>query len=117
VKTQVLPSKGGDLGTFAQGAMVKPFNDVCFINGTKGNYYSVTTQFGVHLIEIQDQKYVDKSPKYKIALIPGAIVPKQETQDAIYDKVSAILSKIKTIEDFKKAAEANPESKYSQAGR
>ncbi|MBK7219898.1 MAG: peptidylprolyl isomerase [Saprospiraceae bacterium] len=103
--------KGGDLGTFAQGAMVKPFNDVCFINGTKGNYYSVTTQFGVHLIEIQDQKYVDKSPKYKIALIPGAIVPSQETQDAIYDKVTAILSKIKNTEDFKKAAESNPEIK------
>ncbi|MBK7008956.1 MAG: hypothetical protein IPH36_10195 [Saprospiraceae bacterium] len=73
----------------------------------------MTTQFGVHLIEIQDQKYVDKSPKYKIALIPGAIVPSQETQDAIYDKVTALLSKIKNTEDFKKAAESNPEIKNS----
>ena len=101
--------KGGDLGTFAQGTMVKPFDDVCFITGSKGNYYSVTTQFGVHLIEIMDQKYEYKNPKYKIALIPAAIVPAQETQDAIYDKVTAILSKVKTVEDLKKAAETNKE--------
>lgn len=99
--------KGGDLGTFAQGMMVKPFNDVCFIKGSKGGLYTVTTQFGVHLIEIQDQKFIDKNPKYKIALIPSAIVPAQETQDAIYDQVSAILSKVKTVEDLKKAAASN----------
>ncbi|MBK8701352.1 MAG: peptidylprolyl isomerase [Saprospiraceae bacterium] len=101
--------KGGDLGTFAQGTMVKPFNDVCFITGTTGKLYTVTTQFGVHLIEIQSQKYIDKTPKYQLAIIPAAIVPTQETQDVMYDKVTAILSKIKTTEDFKKAAEANPE--------
>lgn len=103
--------KGGDLGTFPQGAMVKPFDDVCFITGSKGNYYSVTTQFGVHLIEIMDQKYEYKNPKYKIALIPAAIVPAQETQDAVYDKVTGILAKVKTVDDLKKAAEANPEIK------
>ncbi len=102
-------AKGGDLGTFGQGSMVKPFNDVCFITGKPGNLYTVETQFGVHLIEVQNQKYVDKSPKYLLALIPSAIVPSQETQDGVYDKVTSILSKTKSLEDLKKAAEKNTE--------
>ncbi|MEZ4906330.1 MAG: peptidylprolyl isomerase [Saprospiraceae bacterium] len=41
--------KGGDLGTFPQGRMGSPeFNEACFM-GSEGNYYVVTTQFGVHL--------------------------------------------------------------------
>ena len=109
MKIRVPVQKVGDLGVFAQGTMVKAFNDVCFITGTPGNLYTVVTQFGVHLIEIQSQKYTNKDLKYQVALIPSPIVPKQETQDAVYDKVSAILSKIKTVDDLKKASENNPE--------
>ncbi len=102
-------AKGGDLGTFAQGTMVKQFNDACFLTGKPGGIYTVTTQFGVHLIEVQNQKFVDKSPKYSLAYIPAAISPSQETQDAAFDKVSGILSKTKSLDDLKKAAEKNPE--------
>lgn len=102
-------AKGGDLGTFGQGTMVKPFNDVCFVTGKPGNLYTVTTQFGVHLIEIQNQKFVDKSPKYLMAFIPAPIVPSQETTDAMYDKVSNIKSTVKSLDDLAKAAEKNTE--------
>ena len=83
-------SKGGDLGTFTQGRMVGPFNDVCF-NGKKGNYYVVNTRYGVHLIEIEDQIFNDNNPKYKVAYATIAIVPSQETQDSIMEVASELL--------------------------
>ncbi|HHH54677.1 MAG TPA: hypothetical protein ENK91_13530, partial [Bacteroidetes bacterium] len=69
-------SKGGDLGTFAQGRMVGPFNDACF-NGKKGKYYVVQTRFGIHLIKIEDQIFNDNEPKYKVAYTTLAITPSQ----------------------------------------
>ena len=83
--------KGGDLGTFAQGRMVPAFNYACF-NGKKGDLYEVTTRFGVHLIKIEDQKFLDNEPKYKVGYINIDIVPSQETQDSIYDVASEIIT-------------------------
>ena len=44
--------RGGDLGEFSQGQMVKEFDDVVF-SGDLGKVHGpVQTQFGYHLIEI-----------------------------------------------------------------
>ena len=96
-------SKGGDLGTFAQGRMVAPFNDACF-NGEKGKYYVVNTRFGVHLIKIEDQIFNDDNPKYKVAYVTVAIVPSQETQDSIYELASELLTTSSTIEALEDTA-------------
>lgn len=56
---------GGDLGWFAKGAMVKPFEDACF-NGKVGDVQIVTTQFGVHLVQINAKKLAaDFKPEEK----------------------------------------------------
>jgi peptidyl-prolyl cis-trans isomerase D len=68
--------KGGDLGYFGQGQMVKEFGDFAF-NGKKGEIKIVKTQFGYHLIEITDQKNFE--PAYKIAYLARRIEPSQET--------------------------------------
>ena len=46
-------SKGGELGTFARGAMVGPFNDYCFDEDTKvGELGIVRTSFGTHIVKL-----------------------------------------------------------------
>ena len=48
-------SKGGDLGWFGRGDMVKPFEDACF-NGRTGDVALGQTEFGWHVIKITGQK-------------------------------------------------------------
>ena len=44
--------RGGDLGEFVPGQMVKEFNDVCFNEEVGVVHGPVQTQFGYHLIEV-----------------------------------------------------------------
>ena len=45
-------ARGGDLGEFSPGQMVKEFNDVCFNDEVGVVHGPVKTQFGYHLIEV-----------------------------------------------------------------
>ncbi len=49
-------ARGGDLGIFSPGQMVKEFNDVCFTGEVGVVHGPVQTQFGYHLIEITDRQ-------------------------------------------------------------
>ena len=82
--------KGGDLGWFRQGMMVQPFNDACF-NGKKGDMAIVTSQFGVHLIEIMDKGVPSK--QVQVAIVERKIEPSQKTYDNIYNKAMEFASK------------------------
>ena len=107
--------KGGDLGTFSQGRMVPEFNDVCFLKGTKGRLYSVTTQYGVHLIYIRNQIFLSQAPKYKIAYVTIAIEPSQETQDSVYIMASELITSNETFDSLEaKAQKMNLEIKTTQ---
>lgn len=98
-------SKGGDLGFFAPGTMVKEFNDVCFFKAEPGKVYSVTTQFGVHLIQVTDRKYGDKREEsYQLAYLTQQIVPSQETQDAVREKALQLIEGNSSLENLRKAA-------------
>ena len=88
---------GGDLGYFASGRMVKEFNDFCF-SGKKGERKVVKTQFGYHLIEIEDQK--NFNPAYKIAYLSKTITPSQETDEKASGLASQFASESRNAKAF-----------------
>lgn len=92
--------KGGDLGWFKQGMMVKPFNDACF-NGKKGDVTIVTSQFGVHIIKIIDKG--KESKNVKIATIEKQIKPSSRTYQGVYKIASEFALNSNTKEKFDKA--------------
>ncbi len=83
--------KGGDLGTFGRGAMVQPFDEAVF-SGKKGDLKIVTTQFGVHLIEIENQKGSLKV--VKVATVDKPLTASSATQSAAYSKAQAFLGSL-----------------------
>ncbi|TSJ42850.1 peptidylprolyl isomerase [Mucilaginibacter corticis] len=81
-------SKGGELGTFGRGAMVPAFENAVF-DGKKGEIKIVTSQFGVHLVEIEDQK--GSSKVVKVATVDKVLSASSNTQSAAYSKAQAFL--------------------------
>jgi len=102
-------TKGGDLGFAASGRMVEPFNDVIFYTGEKGKVYPVVTQFGVHLVEIMDYKYINNEEGVKYASISETIVPSQKTQKIAYNKALDFVANTADMTAMTKAAETTPE--------
>lgn len=94
--------KGGDLGFFGQGSMVKEFNDFCFEKRT-GEMGVVKTQFGYHLIKITGQK--NFGPAYKIAYLSRAIEASQATINEALLKANSFASTAKDVKSFDAAVE------------
>ncbi len=97
-------SKGGDLGWFTEGVMVKPFNDACF-NGKKGDIVQVESQFGFHIIEILEKGKPSK--KVQVAFLERNVVPSTRTYQKIYQQASEFAGVNTTFELFTKAAQDN----------
>lgn len=93
-------ANGGNLGYSWQGRMVKPFNDVLFINSKVGDIKKVQTQFGVHLIEILNKKTVGDANGYKLAFISTELVPSEATQNAMQAQVETLMAGITTLEQL-----------------
>ena len=98
-------AKGGDLGTFVQGAMVPTFNDAVF-QGKTGGVYKVQTQFGVHLIKVTNQVFNNRENKYKIAFIRNAIIPSETTQNRLFDQLADLITDNRSMESLRTATTA-----------
>ncbi len=91
--------QGGDLGYFAPGQMVKPFNDFVFGNPV-GKIGLVETDFGFHIINV-----TDKQDAVRLATIAQKIEPSESTTDKLYTQ--AVQFEMDANEkDFDKTAKA-----------
>lgn len=101
--------KGGDLGYFVQGRMQPSFNEACFFTGKVGDYSIVETPFGYHLLQVNDRKYLDQSPKYKVAHINTPIIPSTTTQEALSEKIADLIASYPYLSDLVTAVQSSGE--------
>jgi len=97
-------TSGGDLGFTAQGQMVKPFNDLIFFQAQPGKLYTVTTQFGAHLVEVTDRKFIENKTGIQVAMINEPILASDETQKRAYQQALELVNRYRTLEELEKAA-------------
>lgn len=83
--------KGGDLGWFQEGVMVDEFNEACF-SSSVGALSIVTSQFGVHLIEVTNKSKSVR--KVKVAYIDRIVEPSSETMNHYYTQAALFTGKI-----------------------
>jgi len=103
-------AKGGDLGWFKEGMMVKPFNDACF-EGKKGELQIVESQFGVHLIEVMEKG--KEAKRILIATIERSSSPSSATYQYFYGKASEFAGKNNNKDLFEKSAKEQGLNKRS----
>ncbi len=94
-------TKGGDLGWFTYGRMVPEFNDFIF-SGQKGKMGVVETQFGFHVIKIDDMKAPKKA--VKIVNIIRNVEPSNKTENQVFAKAAKFASEATGTDNFSKLA-------------
>lgn len=94
---------GGDLNWIKPNQMVKPFNDAIFFNMKEGDVERVSTQFGLHIIEV----YKSNATKVAVrtATLKKDILPSTKTQEKIYADASIFSGNNNTQEKFEAAEE------------
>lgn len=83
--------KGGDVGMFGRNMMTPLFEEAAF-DSKVGDIKVVTTQFGVHLLQITAQK--GSSKVVKVAVVDKPLAPSSKTQNAVYSKAQSFLSSL-----------------------
>jgi len=82
---------GGELGTFARGMMVPAFENAAF-DAKEGEVVIATSQFGIHIIKVNDQ--IGSSRVVKAAVIDKPVNSGRETLDSAYSKATQFFGEL-----------------------
>lgn len=95
--------KGGDLGYFAPGRMVPAFNDY-IVDNNVGDMGIVETQFGYHIINIEDKKNEQKA--VKVGTVAREIEASEKTINDIFTETTKFQIATKDGDFAEKAKES-----------
>ena len=98
-------SKGGDLGYFAKGAMIKPFEDAAFGAQPGSIVGPVETEYGYHIIKVVDKK----SEEIKYSEIVIKPIVSNTTKNMLFRNAYAFQKQVEQGYSFDNLAE---KSKY-----
>jgi len=98
---KVSGAKGGDLGWFVYRTMIPEFRDYSFEN-SKGDMGVVKSQFGYHIIRIDDQK--NKQRNVQIATFSRKIDPSEKTENDVFEKAETFASDLSAGKDITELA-------------
>ncbi|MBX7108493.1 MAG: SurA N-terminal domain-containing protein [Chitinophagales bacterium] len=94
---------GGELGMIAQGKTVKAFNDFLFLQGQQGASKIVRTEFGYHIVQIEELRNV--RPAVQVDFITRPLEASSATDKMIFDRATVFASANQTKDLFEKSAE------------
>jgi peptidyl-prolyl cis-trans isomerase D len=98
-------TKGGDLGWFTKGRMVKPFEKAVFGATRKGLINDIIeTSYGYHIIDLTGTK---NNTTYSVAVIEDAITPSDATQNEAFRKADAFANGLSGADKFAARAKEN----------
>lgn len=103
---QVAKLRGGDLEYQPQGKMVPEFNDLIFYKAQQGKFYTVATQFGVHIVQVTGIKTGKNQSYAKVAYVREGLIPSQVTDRKASAAADELLLNSKNLEELKKNAAA-----------
>lgn len=85
--------KGGDLGSFARGQMVKPFEDAAFSQKIKEIGPVIETQFGYHIIQVLERTSAKSKKLEDVKPQITKTLKEQNKQKAIKDYIDGLIKK------------------------
>jgi peptidyl-prolyl cis-trans isomerase D len=96
-------TRGGDLGWFSSGAMVKPFEEAVFAATKKGVLNDVVeTDFGYHIIDVTETK---DNNYYEVAVIDREIIPSDASINNAIRKAEMFASELSSEKEFVERAQ------------